>query len=342
MASYNETASVHRLVKFDDELDMFIRIDNIVQGDIPWDVEKSCFVSDGSTNDDKEEEEEERKQQRPQPHNRVLPCPSSKEQQVPKEGAAERRYGNIKDRYYINPRILGTGIPGTFVRQCIDRLTGQRYAIKSIRKGDPATNPDSISRKVKHLRLMRHRGSDCVHLVTDLCTGGELFDRIVERASPDRRDGGGGGCAPSFAEDDVARVIHQVLSAVSYMHSLDITHMDIKPENILLETTNGDSPVKIIDFGLSRRHCGIVEWPVSSDVVGSPYYIAPEVLARSCDLWSVGVIVYILLAGYPPFNGSSNDEVHDAVRSGRYRFDPDDWSGVSSYTGCCSWIRGNT
>ena len=239
-------------------------------------------------------------------------------------------------------------MPGTSVCEYINRLTGQRYAVKSIHKGaDPVVNPDCIFREVEHLQEMQYRSivrldSDCIHLVTDLCTGGELFDRIVERASPDRRDGGGGGCAPCFAEDDVARVIHQVLSAVSYMHSLDITHMDIKPENILLETTTGDSPVKIIDFGLSRRHCGIVEWPVSSDVVGSPYYIAPEVLARSCDLWSVGVIVYILLAGYPPFNGSSNDEVHDAVRSGRYRFDPDDWSGVSSYTGCCSWIRGNT
>jgi serine/threonine protein kinase len=264
---------------------------------------------------------------------------------VSKEDAVVRRYGNIKDRYYNDPRILGSGIPGTSVRECINRLTGQSYAVKSIHKGaDPAVNPDCIFREVEHLQEMQYRiivrlvdvceDGDCIHLVTDLCTGGELFDRIVERASPDRRDGGGGGgCAPCFAEDDTARVIHQVLGAVSYMHSLDIAHMDIKPENILFETTDGDSPVKIIDFGLSRRHCGIVERPVSSDVVGSPYYIAPEVLARrygkSCDLWSVGVIVYILLAGYSPFNGSSNDEVHDAVRLGRYRFDPNDWSGVS-------------
>ncbi len=184
---------------------------------------------------------------------------------------------------------------------------------------------------------MRHRGiirlvgvyedGDCVHLVTDLCTGGELFDRIVERraASSDRGDGG----APCFAEDNAARVMRQVLFAVSYMHGLDIAHMDIKPENILYETADPDSPVRIIDFGMSRRHRGIIDRPV-----GTPYYMAPEVLVgrygKSCDMWSLGVIAYILLVGYPPFNGSSDYEVFYAVRSGRYCFDPEDWGGVSA------------
>jgi len=149
-----------------------------------------------------------------------------------------------------------------------------------------------------------YEDGNCIHLVTDLCTGGELFDRIVKRAAPDRRDGGGcGRCAPCFAENDAARVIHQVLGTMSYMHGLDIAHMDIKPEIILFETTNGDLPVKIIDLGLSRRHRGTAERPVS-DAVESMYYTAPEVLAgrygKSCDLWSVGVIAYILLARYPP------------------------------------------
>ena len=117
-----------------------------------------------------------------------------------------------------------------------------------------------------------YEDGDCIHLVTDLCTGGELFDRIVERVAPNRRDGGGcGRCAPCFAEEDATRVIHQVLSAVSYMHGLDIAHMDIKPEIILFEMTDGDSPMKIIDLGLSWRHRRTAERPVS-DAVGSTYY----------------------------------------------------------------------
>jgi len=137
------------LVTFDDELDMFIKLDKIVEGDIPCDAKKSHIVSDGSCDDDDDDDDddeaEERKQKRLQPQDdardRVSPCPSSKEQQVSKKGAVVRRYGNINGRYCIDPRILGSGIPGTSVRECIDRVTGQRYAVKSIHKGDPAVNP---------------------------------------------------------------------------------------------------------------------------------------------------------------------------------------------------------
>ncbi len=134
---------------------------------------------------------------------------------------------------------------------------------------------------------------------------------------------------PFFAEDNAVRVMRQVLFAVSYMHGLDIAHMDIKPENILFETTNVNLPMRIVDFGMSRRHRGIIDQPV-----GTPFYMAPEVLAgrygKSCDMWSLGVIAYILLVGYPPFNGSSNYKVFYAVRSGGYCFDPEDWGGVSA------------
>lgn len=127
--------------------------------------------------------------------------------------------------------------------------------------------------------------------------------------------------------------MHQILTAVSYMHKRGIVHRDIKPENILFETKDEDSPIKIIDFGLARKHFGQDSEAPMSTIVGTPYYIAPEVLRKkydkSCDLWSCGVIGYILLCGYPPFNGENNTEVHDAVRRGRYRFPSSDWSSTS-------------
>jgi len=164
-----------------------------------------------------------------------------------------------------------------------------------------------------------------VHLVTDLCRGGELFHRIIEKGSNCDND------SPCFTEAEAARIMYQLLHAVAYMHELDVAHRDIKPENILFETTDEDSPIKIIDFGLSRKHYACE--PPMNNVVGTPYYIAPEVLRRSytksSDLWSVGVIAYILMCGYPPFNGEDNNAVYDAVRRGRLCFPSAEWSGTS-------------
>eukprot|EP01083_Nonionella_stella_P076017 206959_1 len=181
---------------------------------------------------------------------------------------------------------------------------------------------------------------DQLHLVTDLCTGGELFDKIVEKSS--NRDNG----VPCFAEDEAARTIHQILMAVSYIHKCNIAHCDVKPENILFVTEDEDSPIKMIDFGLAQKHYGDLEPPMTS-IVGTAYYIAPEVLRKkydkSCDLWSVGVVAYIMLCGYPPFNGDSNDEIHRSVLRGAYDF-PSEWEGVSykqgtSFGNCCKWIQ---
>ena len=111
--------------------------------------------------------------------------------------------------------------------------------------------------------------------------------------------------------------MHQLLTAVSYMHKKGVVHRDIKPENILFTSTDQDSPIKIIDFGLSRKHNSTKKSSPMTTVVGTPYYIAPEVLHRkydkTCDLWSMGVIAYIILCGYPPFNGRDNDETHRCV-----------------------------
>ena len=252
---------------------------------------------------------------------------------------------DVEERYRIETRVLGTGQNGS-VRIGTDLFTGERRAIKSIRKRDPTSRPGVILREIALLRDVDHRGvirlcdafedEDYVHIVTDLCTGGELFDEIVRRSHRhDAADGGGGGEEDDeqcFGEADAARIIRQILDAVSHLHDNGIVHRDIKPENVLFATNEIDSPVKLIDLGLSRRHDPRIDGPMSS-FVGTPYYIAPEVLAKrydkSCDVWSIGIIAYTLLCGYPPFNGNDNDRILEAVRRGRYMFPSGDWSRKS-------------
>mmetsp|Transcript_4105 Transcript_4105/g.7329 ORF Transcript_4105/g.7329 Transcript_4105/m.7329 type:complete len:397 (-) Transcript_4105:671-1861(-) len=264
------------------------------------------------------------------------PCVSEESAATAATISITGKLSNIEYKYHIDPHVLGTGHHGT-VRECIDRATGEHYAVKSICKRDPSVMPGGLAREIILLREMKHSSivklvdvhedADYVHIVTDLCQGGELFDKIVEKSS--NSDNG----AACFAEDEAARIMYQILTAVSYLHENGVVHRDIKPENILFETKDEDSPVKIIDFGLSRKHYGSFGEPPMSTIVGTSYYIAPDVLRKkydkSCDLWSVGVIAYILLSGYPPFNGDDNDEVHHAVRQGQYRFPSSSWSGTS-------------
>ncbi len=244
------------------------------------------------------------------------------------------KYSNIENVYQVDPRVLGSGHHGS-VRECVHRATGRRYAVKSIHKKVSGIGSTGLTREITLLQEMKHRGfvqlvdvhedEDYVHLVTDLCRGGELFDRIMQKGS--NRDNG----SPCFTEAEAARIMYQILHAVAYMHEMDVVHRDIKPENILFETTDEDSLIRIIDFGLSRKHYACE--PPMNNVVGTPYYIAPEVLRRSytksSDLWSVGVIAYILMCGYPPFNGEDNNAVYDAVRRGRLCFPSAEWFGTS-------------
>lgn len=263
----------------------------------------------------------------------ISPCGSEKSTAA---DSVTGGFRDIEDQYEVDPRVLGAGHYGS-VRECIDRDTRQRYAVKSIRKTDRATKQGSLAREIRLLQEMNHPGiiqlvdfyedAQYLHIVTDLFEGGELFHRIVEKAANSDNS------VPCFAEDEAARIIHQLLAAVSYMHKRGICHRDIKPENILFETADDDSPIKIIDFGLACKHSkGRGERHMRS-IVGTPYYMAPEVLRRkydkSCDVWSVGVIAYMLLCGYPPFNGATDEEVLDSIRRGRCHLSSRDWSGVS-------------
>jgi tRNA A-37 threonylcarbamoyl transferase component Bud32 len=247
------------------------------------------------------------------------------------------KFANIEHKYHIDPKVLGTGHHGS-VRRCIDRTTRKRYAVKSIRKTDPAVKIGGLHREIMLLEQMKHcsiiqlrdvfEDEEYLHLVTELCEGGELFDKIVDRASRSKK----AGEPACFSEEEAALVLHEILVAVKYMHQQGIVHRDIKPENILFTSKEEGSPIKIIDFGLARQFNKSQDVSMRT-VVGTPYYIAPEVLRKdydeSCDLWSVGIIAYILLCGYPPFNGADNSAVYAAVRRGTYYFPSSDWKHVS-------------
>ena len=263
----------------------------------------------------------------------ISPCPSHASTASLPSPSVTNQFVDIESHYIVDPIVLGAGHHGS-VRQCIHRQTGKQYAVKSICKSDPSVKIQGLVREISILKEMKHKSiiqlvdvyedAKYVHLVTELCQGGELFDRIVQKSGAP-----GDGC---FSERETARILFQILKSIRYMQRQNIVHRDIKPENILFETQDEDSPIKIIDFGLARKHYEELEPPMST-IVGTPYYIAPDVLQKSydksCDLWSVGVIAYILLVGYPPFNGNDNKEVYAAVRRGTYCFPQEDWQHVS-------------
>merc|ERR1719359_573110 len=157
-----------------------------------------------------------------------------------------------------------------------------------------------------------------IYLVMELSAGGELFDRIIESGH--------------FTEVQAAILMQQIIRAIYYMHENHVVHRDLKPENFLFMTKESieKNLLKIIDFGLS---CKFEAGQALSTKAGTPYYVAPQVLAGKydhlSDLWSCGVIMYVLLCGYPPFFGETDAEVLSKVRLGNFSFNAADWKNIS-------------
>ncbi|TVU16027.1 hypothetical protein EJB05_39574, partial [Eragrostis curvula] len=234
---------------------------------------------------------------------------------------------NLRDLYALG-RKLGQGQFGT-TYLCTELATGADYACKSISKRKLITREDveDVRREIQIMHhLSGHRNVVAikgayedqlyVHIVMELCAGGELFDRIIQRGH--------------YSERKAAELTRIIVGVVEACHSLGVMHRDLKPENFLLANKDDDLSLKAIDFGLSVFFKPGQQF---TDVVGSPYYVAPEVLCKNygpeADVWTAGVILYILLSGVPPFWAETQQGIFDAVLKGVIDFDSDPWPVIS-------------
>ncbi|KAJ9685041.1 hypothetical protein PVL29_017181 [Vitis rotundifolia] len=243
------------------------------------------------------------------------------------ESVLQTKTGNFKE-FFILGRKLGQGQFGTTFL-CVEKATRKEYACKSIAKRKLVTDED-VEDVRREIQIMHHltghpnvisikgayEDAVAVHVVMELCKGGELFDRIIQRGH--------------YTERKAAELTRTIVGVVEACHSLGVMHRDLKPENFLLVNEEEDSLLKTIDFGLSVFFKPGEKF---TDVVGSPYYVAPEVLRKrygpEADVWSAGVILYILLSGVPPFWAETEQGIFEQVLHGDLDFSTDPWPSIS-------------
>ena len=250
-----------------------------------------------------------------------------------KEGFNKEKFvgkveGKLEDKYKIIKEI-GTG---GFSRCLLvkNKTTGIEYACKELPK-KKLSDYEGLMREVNLMIKLDHpniiklyevyENDKNIYLIMELCTGGELFDRIVENTEN----------GVQFTEKQAANLFKQMMSAINYCHKNGIVHRDLKPENLLYLNKDKNSPVKVIDFGMSKR---FDSKHFMSEKVGTAYYISPEVLNgkydEKCDIWSAGVILYIIICGYPCFNGDDDDEIFAAIQKGKINFPSPEWDSISN------------
>ncbi|XP_042592714.1 calcium/calmodulin-dependent protein kinase type II subunit gamma isoform X26 [Cyprinus carpio] len=216
------------------------------------------------------------------------------------------------------------------VRRCVKKSTGQEYAAKIINtKKLSARDHQKLEREARICRLLKHPNIVRLHdsiaeegfhyLVFDLVTGGELFEDIVAREY--------------YSEADASHCINQILESVSHIHQHDIVHRDLKPENLLLASKMKGAAVKLADFGLAIEVQG--DQQAWFGFAGTPGYLSPEVLRKDpygkpVDIWACGVILYILLVGYPPFWDEDQHKLYQQIKAGAYDFPSPEWDTVTA------------
>eukprot|EP00752_Nemacystus_decipiens_P004110 g3760.t1 len=208
------------------------------------------------------------------------------------------------------------------------RAGAKPYAVKrTIRRGLAKEDEKGLLEEVRILRVLQHSNVVCIYqffkddpdyyyMVLEHMAGGELFDRIVQKSY--------------YNEEEARDLCRVLLDSVRYCHELGIVHRDLKPENLLLTSRNDDASIKLADFGFA---CSVLNGPVTEQC-GSPGYVAPEILralpyGTSVDMWSVGVIIYTLLGGYPPFHDENQTRLFRRIKAGSFKFHDEYWSNTS-------------
>jgi len=235
--------------------------------------------------------------------------------------------GKSYDQLFRTGKDLGEGAFSK-VKEGIHKQSGRTYAVKIVIKAKLTQEDEvalkeeiSVLRELKHNHIMRlydvFDERQYFYLITELLHGGELFDRIVAKSYYNEREA-----------RDTCRILFQ---AMAYCHSHRVAHRDLKPENLLLLSKTDDSAIKIADFGFAKR---VKNDRCLSTQCGTPGYVAPEILegikyGTKADMWSLGVITYILLGGYPPFIEQNQRELFRKIRRGQYEFHAEYWGEVS-------------
>ena len=235
--------------------------------------------------------------------------------------------GKLLDSYEVIKQ-LGKGGYGK-VYEVKNIKTGEIRACKHLSKLN-IKNLDKFRREIEILKKMDHpniiklyevyESERSLYLVMEECKGGEIFDRIIKHIQEKKM----------YSEKDAAIIFEQVMSCIAYCHNRNICHRDLKPENLLYLNAGDEknNRIKVIDFGLSQA-CDRLKTKV-----GTAYYVSPEILSGTythlCDIWSAGVILYILLSGDPPFNGANDNEIYTKIAQMKFSFPERKWKNISN------------
>ncbi|XP_055969289.1 serine/threonine-protein kinase H2 [Sorex fumeus] len=232
----------------------------------------------------------------------------------------------VLSRYDIKA-LIGTGSFSKVLR-VEQKTTKKPFAIKVMetraKEGREACDAElSVLRRVSHRYVVQlteiFEAQDRVYMVMELATGGELFDRLLTQGS--------------FTEQDAVRILQMVADGVQYLHALRITHRDLKPENLLYYHPGAESKILITDFGLAHSGNKSGDWTMRT-LCGTPHYIAPEVLRRqpytsAVDMWALGVITYVLLSGFLPFDDENHTRLYRKILKGKPNYTAEPWPNIS-------------
>ena len=235
----------------------------------------------------------------------------------------------LRDKY-VPTKKLGKGGYGKVFR-VKNKTTNKFFACKKLSKLN-INNLEKLQNEIDILMKMDHpniiklyevfESENSLYLIMEECNGGELFDRILHRINTNNM----------YTEREACLLIKQIIGAIEYCHNNGIVHRDLKPENLLYlkKGTEENNPIKIADFGLSQS---MNLKQMLTTKVGSSYYVPPEILAgnynEKCDIWSIGVILYILLSGEPPFNGPNDNIIFERIKTYKYDFPEKKWKNIS-------------